>query len=201
MRTSAAAASCRRRLHRCRVGGHGDHGAFQGWRPLPECSLAGPRPRLASRGHGRRRGMTGGGGLVWSAEEKKIAPLFLFLFFLRFLTRLTCGPPVQVNKRLFFATSALIRQFPVNSRSIPNQCTLRTVDKNVVVLCDSNVKSWFFRILPIMLWFYTNYSGKNVKIGENKVRTGSPGHPVAEERRNGPAAILLQTCMDVSNFY
>jgi hypothetical protein len=44
----------------------------------------------------------------------------------------------------------------VNSLSICDQCELLAISKNIAVLCDSNVKSWFSRIWVEMSWFYAN---------------------------------------------
>jgi hypothetical protein len=43
---------------------------------------------------------------------------------------------------------------------------IANIRKNVVVFCDLNVKSWFFKIIAQKLWFYANKlsSGLVVKL-------------------------------------
>jgi hypothetical protein len=71
--------------------------------------------------------------------------------------------PDHLSKRILFLPHQPYRwahsvSLCVNSGSIHNQYTLLATSKNLAVLCHSNVKSWFSRILVEMTRFYAHNS-------------------------------------------
>jgi hypothetical protein len=102
---------------------------------------------------GRPAGVAGGGGMV-ALQEGDAMPFSFFLFVFEFLlfNWADKGAHVHVSRCTSFKCQlstymwARYVRFSVSLVKIDNQFTLQQTSKNLAVLCDSNVKSWFFGI-------------------------------------------------------
>jgi hypothetical protein len=108
------------------------------------------------RSDGQPAGVAGGGGTV-ALQEGDAVHFFHFSFSFSILHFLLFnwadkGAHVHVSRCSSFKCQlnayrwAHYVRFSVNSSEIDNQCELQQISKNLMILCDSNVKSWFFGI-------------------------------------------------------